>query len=416
MTTAMIGPASTAPADPTAWSIGAPRLLAGLDHGLHRLDHRAHYAVHGPQPAVDLPRLLGMLDGVALAGRGGAGFPLAAKIRALPAGTSREVVINGCESEPASVKDRLLLRFTPHLVLDGALGLAASLGAHRVTLAVHDSLSGDSVRAAIAERSDARIVRIHRVPGGFVSGEARAVMRSIRRGPAIPPGRRIHASSYGAILGNVETFAQLAVLLRLGSQRYGATGSLAEPGSTLLSLGGAVSRSGVVEVPLGIPLGVLLEAGHAAPAQAVVVGGYHGSWLPADPELRLSRAGVTQAGGSFGAGVVLVLDHETCGLGELLGVTDWLAAESAKQCGPCVFGLPALARDIRAIWSGDRNGLARVLRHADLVDGRGACRHPDGAARFVRSGLTALSDDIAAHLRGGCGRPVRGQLPIGGSR
>ena len=416
MTTAMIGPASTAPADPTAWSIGAPRLLAGLDHGLHRLDHRAHYAVHGPQPAVDLPRLLGMLDGVALAGRGGAGFPLAAKIRALPAGTSREVVINGCESEPASVKDRLLLRFTPHLVLDGALSLAASLGAHRVTLAVHDSLSADSVRAAIAERSDARIVRIHRVPGGFVSGEARAVMRSIRRGPAIPPGRRIHASSYGAILGNVETFAQLAVLLRLGSQRYGATGSLAEPGSTLLSLGGAVSRSGVVEVPLGIPLGVLLEAGHAAPAQAVVVGGYHGSWLPADPELRLSRAGVTQAGGSFGAGVVLVLDHETCGLGELLGVTDWLAAESAKQCGPCVFGLPALARDVRTIWSGDRNGVARGLRHADLVDGRGACRHPDGAARFVRSGLDALSDDIAAHLRGGCGRPVRGQLPIGGSR
>jgi NADH:ubiquinone oxidoreductase subunit F (NADH-binding) len=416
MTTAMIRPASTTPADPTAWSIGAPRLLAGLDHGLHRLDHRAHYAVHGPQPAVDLPRLLGMLDGVALAGRGGAGFPLAAKIRALPAGTPREVVVNGCESAPASLKDRLLLRYTPHLVLDGALGLAASLGAHRVTLAVHDSVSADSVRAAIAERSDARIVRIHRLPGGFVSGEARAVMRSIRRGPAIPPGRRIHASSYGVILGNVETFAQLAVLLRLGPQRYGDTGSLAEPGSTLLSLGGAVSRSGVVEVPLGIPLGVLLEASQAAPAQAVVVGGYHGGWLPADPELRLSRAGITQAGGSFGAGVVLVLDHDTCGLGELLGVTDWLAAESAKQCGPCVFGLPALARDIRAIWSGDRKGLAQGLRHADLVDGRGACRHPDGAARFVRSGLNALSDEIAAHLRGGCGRPVRGQLPIGGSR
>ena len=66
MTTAMIRPALTTPAEPTAWSIGAPRLLAGLDHGLHRLDRRAHYAIHGPQPAVDLPRLLGMLDGVAL--------------------------------------------------------------------------------------------------------------------------------------------------------------------------------------------------------------------------------------------------------------------------------------------------------------------------------------------------------------
>src|SRR4029077_8449065 len=98
------------------------------------------YAIHGPQPAVDPPRLLGMIDGVALAGRGGAGFPLAAKIRALPEGTRREVVINGCESEPASVKDRLLLRFTPHLVLDGALGLAVSLGAPRVTVAAHHSL------------------------------------------------------------------------------------------------------------------------------------------------------------------------------------------------------------------------------------------------------------------------------------
>jgi NADH:ubiquinone oxidoreductase subunit F (NADH-binding) len=242
------------------------------------------------------------------------------------------------------------------------------------------------------------------------------VVRSIRGGPARPPGRRIHASSSGIVLGNVETFAQLAVLLRLGPQRYAETGVLGEPGSTLVSVDGAVSRPSVVEIPLGTPLGLLLDASHAAPAQAVVVGGYHGSWLPADPEIRLSRTGVAQAGGSFGAGVVLVLDQSTCGLSELLRVVDWLAAESARQCGPCVFGLPALARDVRALWSGDPNSLAWALRHADLVDGRGACRHPDGAARFVRSGLAVLSDDIAAHRRGGCGRPVRGQLPIGGTQ
>ena len=121
MTTVLTRPSPAAPAEPTAWSIGAPRLLAGLDRGLAHLDRTAHDAVHGPQPAVDPPRLLGMLDGVGLAGRGGAGFPLAAKIRALPADTRREVVVNGCESEPASLKDRLLLRRTPHLVLDGAL-------------------------------------------------------------------------------------------------------------------------------------------------------------------------------------------------------------------------------------------------------------------------------------------------------
>ncbi len=95
MTTVLTRPRPATPAEPMAWSIGAPRLLAGLDRGLAHLDRTAHYAVHGPQPAVDPPRLLGMLDGVGLAGRGGAGFPLAAKIRALPADTRREVVING---------------------------------------------------------------------------------------------------------------------------------------------------------------------------------------------------------------------------------------------------------------------------------------------------------------------------------
>jgi NADH:ubiquinone oxidoreductase subunit F (NADH-binding) len=416
MTAALARPNPAAPVEPTAWSIGASRLLAGLTHGRLRLNAAAHQTTHGPQPAVDLPRLLGLLDGVALTGRGGAGFPLAAKIRTLPAHGRREVVVNGCESEPASAKDRLLLRRAPHLVLDGALGLAATIGAGRVTVALHDTASVDSVRAAIAERSDGHRVRIHRVPGGFVSGEARAVLRSIHGGPALPPGRRVHASSSGVVLGNVETFAQLAVLIRLGAQRYGDTGTRGEPGSTLLSVSGAVSRPGVVEVPIGTPLGLLLEAAGAAPPQAVVVGGYHGTWLAADPETRLSRAGVGQVGGSFGAGVVLVLDHTTCGLGELVRVADWLASESARQCGPCRFGLPALARDVRAAWSGDRNALAWSLRHADLVDGRGACRHPDGAARFVRSGLAVLSDDIAAHQQGGCGRPIRGQLPIGDVR
>jgi NADH:ubiquinone oxidoreductase subunit F (NADH-binding) len=122
------------------------------------------------------------------------------------------------------------------------------------------------------------------------------------------------------------------------------------------------------------------------------------------------------SGGSFGAGVLLVIDDTTCSLGELGRVSSWLAAESARQCGPCRFGLPALAADVAAIYRGDDRGRAAAARHAGAVTGRGACSHPDGTARFISSGLRLLGGEIAAHLHGGCGRPVRGLLPIGAAR
>ena len=93
------------------------------------------------------------------------------------------------------------------------------------------------------------------VGGGFVAGEARALLRALDGGPALPPGRRVHATEHGVVLSNVETFAQVAVLLRLGARRLRDTGTHAEPGTTLLTVGGAVARPGVVEIPFGTPLG-----------------------------------------------------------------------------------------------------------------------------------------------------------------
>jgi NADH:ubiquinone oxidoreductase subunit F (NADH-binding) len=404
------------PVDTSAWTIGAPRLLAGLDR-FDRLDAAAHARTHGARPAAELDRLLAWLDASRLSGRGGAGFPLGAKIRALPAGRATQVIVNGTESEPASRKDRLLLRRAPHLVLDGALAVAAATGAASITVALHDETTAASVGAAIAERPDARRVRVHLVSGGFVAGEARAVVRALQGGPALPPGRRTPPTAAGVLLANAETFAQVAILLRLGPARFADTGTPTEPGTTLLTVGGAVARPGVVEVPLGTPLGILLPAAGApaAPA-AVVVGGYHGSWLAPIPAIRLGREGVAAAGGSFGAGVVLVLDDATCPLGELARVADWLAGESARQCGPCRFGLPALAADVAALGAG-RPAVGRALARARVVTGRGACAHPDGAARFVTSGLHLLHDEIDRHAAaGGCGRPVLGRLPVGGSR
>lgn len=395
------------------WTLGTPRLLAGLDRH-DSLDARAHLAVHGALPGVDLPKLLGLLDRAGLAGRGGAGFPLAAKLRALR-GTRPYVVVNGSESEPASAKDRTLLRRSPHLVLDGALAVAGALGARRITVAIHDGDAAAAVRRAIGERPDGHRVRVAGTDGRFVAGEARALVRVLGGGPALPPGRREHLSARGILVANAETYAQAAVLLRLGARGFAGTGTAGEPGTALLTVGGAVARPGVVELPLGTPLGIVLHAAGVADTRAVVSGGYHGSWLAPHPDVPLSRAGLQAAGGSFGAGVLVVVDSLTCALGELSRVTDWLAAQSAGQCGPCRFGLPALAADVRALAAGAPSGLDHAIRHAQLVDGRGACRHPDGTARFVRSALGLLPDELAAHRHGGCGRPVLGRLPVGSS-
>jgi NADH:ubiquinone oxidoreductase subunit F (NADH-binding) len=194
----------------------------------------------------------------------------------------------------------------------------------------------------------------------------------------------------------------------VGPQPLAATGLAQEAGTMLLTVGGAVARPGVVEVPIGTPTDVVLQAVEAASPAALILGGYHGAWV--DPA-RAHPLAVT-AGTPVCAGVVLALDSRTCPLGELARVTSWLAAESSGQCGPCVFGLPALADSLAGLWAGSADAWDRAQRRVALLPGRGACAHPDGAARFVASGLQHLADEIAAHRRGGCGRPVLGQLPL----
>jgi ferredoxin len=149
----------------------------------------------------------------------------------------------------------------------------------------------------------------------------------------------------------------------------------------------------------------------------VLVGGYHGGWVPEDAayDVPVSRAGLAAIGGTLGAGVVLALGQDSCPLGEVARVTAFLAKESAGQCGPCKLGLPYIARSLAALanGSGGVEALDAARRGAAAVRGRGACSHPDGVFRFVLSALDVFADDLAAHLsRGGCGRPVRNYLPL----
>jgi NADH:ubiquinone oxidoreductase subunit F (NADH-binding)/ferredoxin len=416
------------PPVPETLSIGGARLTAGLDR-LKQVDLAAYQSIFGKLPRLTSDQLIAMAEQVDLRGRGGAAFPVARKLRAtVTSAKARKrqvvVVVNAAEGEPGSFKDKVLLQKSPYLVLGGALVVAWALRAREIVVCV----SGDGSMAtwvsalANAEPDLKRMMLVVQVPDRFVSGEGSALVNAINGKIALPSGKRVRAAETGVdnrptLLSNAETFAQIAVLAMLGPENYAAVGTRDEPGTTLLSVGGAATRPAVVEVPTGLPLGEVLDLCGAHPEDGVLVGGYHGMWIPADMayDIPVSRAGLAAAGGQLGAGIILPLGKGTCAMGEVARVASYLAGESSGQCGPCKLGLPSIARSLAAVadGSGGLEALDTARRAAASVRGRGACAHPDGVFRFVLSALDVLTDDLTAHLfRGTCGRPVRGVLPM----
>jgi NADH:ubiquinone oxidoreductase subunit F (NADH-binding)/ferredoxin len=412
---------------PQVMCIGQARMTAGLDR-VDRIDLTTHYQVFGSLPRLTADQLIGMADQVDLRGRGGAAFPVARKLKSVLESARKRrrktvVLVNGTEGEPGSAKDRMLMLRSPYLVLGGALVVARALQASEIVVGVTRPDAARSLSsAALAEPDLRRLVRVVQVPDRFVSGEGGALVNALNGKPALPPGRKILPSDYGVddlptMLSNAETYAQIAVLAMLGPQGYASTGTPDEPGTYLLSVGGSVERPAVVEVPAGLPLGEVLDLCLAAPWEGVLVGGYHGMWLPTDTAYNtpVSRAGLTSVGGVLGAGVVLALGEGTCPLGEVARVAGYLANQSSGQCGPCKLGLPSIARALSALadGSGGVDALDTARRGAAAVKGRGACAHPDGVFRFVLSAIDVFADDLAAHLfRGTCGRRVQGVLPL----
>ncbi|NKQ56921.1 NADH-quinone oxidoreductase subunit F [Amycolatopsis sp. K13G38] len=378
-------------------------------------DLTTHHRVSGPIPwRREAGTLIRDLEAAGLTGRGGAGFPVARKLATVAAGRDAVVIGNGAEGEPASRKDHTLLVRAPHLVLDGLQLAAEAVRASEAYLYVPAGKASDAVRAALAERAgwDAIAVRVVHAPEAFVSGQESAVVSAIEGRPARPADRLALTAHSGVrgrptLVQNVETLAHIAQIARYGADWFRRRGTAAEPGTFLATVSGAVTRPGVREFEVGVPLREVL--GETGDLRAVLIGGYHGTWVPA-AGLRtpMSREGLRPIGGSPGAGVVIALGAGECGLAAATKVVGYLAEQSARQCGPCLRGLPAIAQTMTALADGGGPDLAaRVAWLADLVEGRGACHHPDGTARFVRSTLSVFGDEIAWHLRGGCAARMR---------
>jgi NADH:ubiquinone oxidoreductase subunit F (NADH-binding) len=334
------------------------------------------------------------------------------------------VVVNGSETEPASEKDRLLLSQLPHLVLDGAVLAADIVGAGEVTVKVSERMAGptQALEGAVAVREDPVPIHLVPAPGGYVTGEESAVVHYLNGGSPkptfVPP--RPYQRGYRrrpTFISNAETMAQLALIARHGDRWFRQLGTDADPGSALVTISGAVGAPGVYELAFGTPMGELLAAagGDTEPLRALLIGGYFGTWVDASSalRLRLAREDLRSVGCSLGSGVLIALGESSCGLHESARVIDYLARESAGQCGPCVHGLRSIADLVGDLAEGvaDLRETERVTRWAAEIRGRGACHHPDGAARFIESALTVFADELASHQRGSCaGRPP--SLPV----
>lgn len=422
-----------------------PRLLAGLAMG-RSANLNNHERGFGPLPLPPAERradrrdarryaaqLIDTVERSGLTGRGGAAFPTGRKLRSVADGPGRAVIVaNGAEGEPASHKDRLLLARAPHLVLDGIELAAFAVGADQAYLAVH---SGDTRLIAMLETAlQARdVAMIDPVPieligldTRYVASEQTAIVERINGGQGLPtfsPPRTHERGVAGrpTAVNNVETLAHLALIARYGDAWFRSAGVPSAPGSALVTISGQVRRPGVYEVELGTPLGEVLSlAGPPAERpQSILTGGYFGTWLPVGKVSRtpLSNPSLRRVGGAMGAGILVVLGESSCGLAETARVLRFLAHESAGQCGPCVFGLPALADAMAdlAYQGGRGDDVDRIAGLIPLIEGRGACRHPDGATQFAASALTAFSRDARDHDRHGpcsrVGRPLLLPLP-----
>ena len=349
--------------------------------------------------------LIELVTASGLLGRGGGAFPTGQKLRAVAErGRNPIVLVNGVEGELISSKDHVLLAQVPHLVLDGAAVAAAAIGAREAIVAVGAGLSRGfaAIEAAIAEREHRRVDRVSfrlvRTPDRFVAGEETALVNFVNGGPAKPtftPPRPYERGVRGVatLVQNVETVANLALLARYGPYWFRALGTSKEPGTTLVTLGGAVRRPGIYEIPFGLPMRELVAwAGGSVRAD---------SCLPDRRLLRhLGRRGEADAlalldselrtvGASLGARAIVALPETSCGIVETARVARYLADESAGQCGPCVRGLDAVATALAQLATG-KQSQPRLQRWLEHVSGRGACRHPDGAARFIASALQRL--------------------------
>ncbi|WP_102142127.1 NADH-ubiquinone oxidoreductase-F iron-sulfur binding region domain-containing protein [Mycobacterium hubeiense] len=400
-----------------AWPDCSPRLLRPSQRGVE--EYADYVRSGGYRSLKDADALLEQVDLSGLLGRGGAAFPLATKLRTVRdagrRGAETVVVANGEEGEPASVKDRWLLRHRPHLVLDGLRLATTVVSATRAYVYVSDERSAAAVTDALAELEPAVFegvsVTVVTVEPGYVAGEETAAVRRINGGPAKPtdkPPRPFEEGVLGlsTMVSNVETLANLPYILEHGAEGFRAVGTPMSPGTFLATITGAGRPPALYEIPHGAAFSDLLKV-HGVSADSVrgaLMGGYFAGLVNTDIlDATLDHETIRRLGSGLGCGAISILTDD-CPVAVAASVMAYFDRENAGQCGSCFNGTAAMS----AVTSALRDGvaadedLARLERWSVVLRGRGACGTLDGATNIAASLLRQFPQVIARHLAGDC--------------
>jgi NADH:ubiquinone oxidoreductase subunit F (NADH-binding) len=397
----------------TPWPGCPPRLLiSGAEN------HASYRERGGYQSLADVDALVAEVDASGLVGRGGAAFPFAVKLRSVrdhgrvAGGTT--VVANGEEGEPASIKDRWLLRNRPHLVLDGLRLAAAVVGAERAYVYVSDLESARSVETALSELGPNTLgvtVDVWTVPPGYVAGEETAAVRAINGGPVKPTDKppRPYEEGVGerpTLVSNVETLANLPFLQRHGAAEFRAQGTALSSGTFLATITGAGRPPALYELPYGLRFSELLSQ-HGVSSERVrgaLMGGYFAGLLNrAVLQTTLDHETMRGLGSGLGCGAVSIITDD-CPVAVAASVLAYFDRENAGQCGSCFNGTAAMAAAGGALRDGaaTTEDVGRLRRWSVVLRARGACATIDAACNVAASLLDQFPDEVARHLEGDC--------------
>ena len=410
-----------------------PLILAGIDGNNWRL---ADYVKRGGYSAlrriltegITPEQVIADLKASVLRGRGGAGFPTGLKWSFMPRAFpgQKYLVCNSDEGEPGTFKDRDILRYNPHSVIEGmaigayAMGITVGYNyIHGEVWDVYDRFEEALEEARAAGFLGDKILgtdfsfQLHAFHGygAYICGEETALLESIEGKKGQPRFKPPFPASFGlygkpTTINNTETFASVPFIMNVGPEAYLGLGKPNNGGTKIFSVSGDVARPGNYEVPLGTPFAKLLElAGgmrDGKKIKGVIPGGSSMPVIRGDLMMQtdMDYDSIAKAGSMLGSGAVIVMNEERCMVKSLLRLSYFYYEESCGQCTPCREGTGWLYRMVHRIEHGEGrpDDLDTLLSVCDGIQGRTICALGDAAAMPVRAMIKNYTDEFAYHI------------------
>jgi NADH-quinone oxidoreductase subunit F len=412
--------------------------LNGSNWGLKDYEARGGYAalrkilgkdgVPGNEGGMTPEQVIAEVKASALRGRGGAGFPTGLKWSFMPRAFpgQKYLVCNSDEGEPGTCKDREILRFNPHIVIEGMAIAAYAMGISVGYNYIHGEIFEvyDRFEAALEEARAAGLLgnnilgsnysfQLHAFHGfgAYICGEETALLESLEGKKGQPRFKPPFPASFGlygkpTTINNTETFAAVPWIIRNGGDAFLNVGKPNNGGTKLFSISGDVERPGNYEIPMGTPFATLLELAGGVRGgrklKAVIPGGSSMPVLPAHimMECTMDYDSIAKAGSMLGSGAVIVMDETRCMVKSLLRLSYFYMHESCGQCTPCREGTGWLWRMVERIehGKGRPEDIELLNSVADNIQGRTICALGDAAAMPVRAFIKHYRDEFIHHI------------------